>query len=225
MRQEAASYLQQAVCVRSKENEQKKHEIQPNTKQNTPRNKSTAARRPRPPRDGVQWNTSHALAHTRALPPHISGLWKSASLVYTRVCILALLMLRRLCTFWCPILFSGQRSFSLPWYSYVSPGSGLSGGAWHWAFRQRMVSEDSTRTAAREASSAAASYSREQRAAACGVRHNVQTESIERKQNNEFVPIRTPENSAAPKHPRLKKHLFSSSSMMSTRIKQIWYLV
>ena len=47
------------------------------------------------------------------LPPYIPGLWKSASLVYTRMYILALLLLllRRLCTFWCPILFSGQRSF------------------------------------------------------------------------------------------------------------------
>ena len=42
-----------------------KHEIPPHPKHTT---KSTAARRPRPPRDGVRRNTSHALAHTRPLP-------------------------------------------------------------------------------------------------------------------------------------------------------------
>ena len=39
-------------------------------------------------------------------------LWKSALLVYTRcMYILALLLLRRLSTFWCSILFFGRRSF------------------------------------------------------------------------------------------------------------------
>ena len=48
-------------------------------------------------------------SHSSSINP---GLWKSASLVYTRTYILALLLLlRRLCTFWCSILFSGQRSF------------------------------------------------------------------------------------------------------------------
>ena len=44
----------------------KKHEkkLPPHPKHNT---KSTAARRPRGPRDAAQWNTSHALAHTRPL--------------------------------------------------------------------------------------------------------------------------------------------------------------
>ena len=47
------TYLQ-AVCVRSKEIEKK---IPQNpTTQNTPRNKSTATRRPRPPREGVRRN-------------------------------------------------------------------------------------------------------------------------------------------------------------------------
>ena len=58
--------MQQAVCVRSKE-KRKKNEIPPHSKHKT---KCTAARRPRPPRDGVQRNTSHALAHTRTLPPY-----------------------------------------------------------------------------------------------------------------------------------------------------------
>ena len=79
-----------------------------------------------------------------------------------------------------------------------------------------MVSQDSTCTAAREASSAsAASYSREQRAAACDVRHNVPTgiKWIGNKLTT-FVPMRTPEKIAAPQHPRLKKHLFSSRNPM-----------
>ena len=78
-----------------------------------------------------------------------------------------------------------------------------------------MISQDSTCTAAREASSAAAaSYSREQRTAAFGVRHNVQTGIKCSGNENDFVPIRTPENFATPKHSRLKKHFFSSRNPM-----------
>ena len=75
-----------------------------------------------------------------------------------------------------------------------------------------MVSQDSTCAAAREASSAAAaSYSREQGAAACGVRHNVQTGikwsgkkiTISCQSEHQKIPPH-------PKQPRLKKHLFSS---------------
>ena len=98
------------MCDRSKENEKKtkSHE----TLKNTPRNISTAAQRPRPPRGGVQVNTSHSVAHTRTPPPWMSRLWKSASRVYTHTHILAmLLLLHRLCTFWCSIQFFGQRSF------------------------------------------------------------------------------------------------------------------
>ena len=40
--------------------------------------KSTAARRPRPSRDGARRNTFHVLAHTLPLP-YIPGLWKSAT--------------------------------------------------------------------------------------------------------------------------------------------------
>ena len=40
------------------------------------------------------------------------GLWKLASFVFTRMYLLALLLLlRRLCTFWRSVLFSGRRSF------------------------------------------------------------------------------------------------------------------
>ena len=46
-------------------NRKKNHDIPPHPKHTTT---STAARQPRPPRDGVRGNTSHALAHTRPLP-------------------------------------------------------------------------------------------------------------------------------------------------------------
>ena len=75
-----------------------------------------------------------------------------------------------------------------------------------------MISRDSTCTAAREASSAAAtSYSRERRAVACGVRHNVQT-GIKWSGNKKKTSCQSEHqnNSPHPKHPRLKKHFFSS---------------
>ena len=79
-----------------------------------------------------------------------------------------------------------------------------------------MVSQDSTCTAAREASFAvAASYSREQRAAACGVRHNVQT-GIKWSGNKITIScqLEHQKNSPHPKHPRLEKHFFSSRNPM-----------
>ena len=68
-----------------------------------------------------------------------------------------------------------------------------------------MVSQDSTCTAARDEFSAAASYSREQKAAACCVRHNFQSD-IEWIGNKMTILCqsehqKTPAN---PKHPRLK---------------------
>ena len=74
-----------------------------------------------------------------------------------------------------------------------------------------MVSEDSTCTAAREASSAAASHSSEQRAAACGVRHNVQTD-IQWSGNKMMILCQSEHQKIPmhPKHPRLKKKIFSS---------------
>ena len=79
-----------------------------------------------------------------------------------------------------------------------------------------MESQDSTCTAAREASSAAAaSYSREQRAADCGVRHNVQT-GIKWSGNKITISCQSEHQKIPPhpKHPRLKKHLFSSRNPM-----------
>ena len=48
-----------------KKNKKKNEKIPPHQKHAT---KSTAARRPQPPRDGARRNTSHALAHARPLP-------------------------------------------------------------------------------------------------------------------------------------------------------------
>ena len=78
-----------------------------------------------------------------------------------------------------------------------------------------MVSQDSTCTAAREASSAAASYSRDQRAAACGVRHNFQTDI--HFSGNKITILCQSEHRKIPPHPkdpRLKKHFFSSRNPM-----------
>ena len=78
-----------------------------------------------------------------------------------------------------------------------------------------MVSEDSTCTAAREPSSAAASYSREQKAAACGVLHNVQTDT--QWSGNKITILCQSEHQKIPPHPkhsRLKKHFFSSRNPM-----------
>ena len=75
-----------------------------------------------------------------------------------------------------------------------------------------MISQDSTCTASHETSSAAAaSYSRERRAAACGVRHNVQT-VIKRSGNKITISCQSEHQkiSPHPKHPRLTKHCFSS---------------
>ena len=79
-----------------------------------------------------------------------------------------------------------------------------------------MVSQDSTCTAAREASSAAgAFYRREQRTAACGVRHNFQTD-IQRSGNKITILCQSERHKIPPhpKHPRLKKHFFSSRNPM-----------
>ena len=78
-----------------------------------------------------------------------------------------------------------------------------------------MVSLDSTSTDAREPSSAAASYSREQRAAACGVRHNFQTDI--KWSGNKITFLCQSEHQKItphPEHPRLKNHLFSSRNPM-----------
>ena len=78
-----------------------------------------------------------------------------------------------------------------------------------------MISQDSTCAAAREASSAAAaSYSREQGAAACGVRHNVQT-GIKWSGNKITISCQSEHQNIPPhpKHPRLKKNFFSRNPM------------
>ena len=47
--------------------------------------------------------------------------------------------------------------------------------------------------------------SKERRFAVCGITFNSNWHQMERKQNNDFVPIRTPENFAAPKTSPLEK--------------------
>ena len=90
------------MCVRSKENEKKKHEIPPNTKKHTtkyihssPATSTTSRRR--------------AVKHVPLVSPysHFSSI--DPGFVY--ILALLLLLLRRFCTFWCSILFSGQRSY------------------------------------------------------------------------------------------------------------------
>ena len=61
-----------------KKTSEKKTQKNPPHPKHTTKFKFTAARRPRPTRDGARRNTSHSLAHTRQLP-WIPGLWKSAS--------------------------------------------------------------------------------------------------------------------------------------------------
>ena len=78
-----------------------------------------------------------------------------------------------------------------------------------------MVSQDSACTAAREASSAVASYSRDQRAAACGVRHKFQTDP--HLSGNKITILCLSEHqkiSPHPEHPRLKKRFFSPRNPM-----------
>ena len=64
-------------------------------------------------------------------------------------------------------------------------------------------------------SAAAASYSKEQRAAACGVRHNVQT-GIKWSGNKITISCQSEHRNVPPhlKHPRLKKHFFRSRNPM-----------
>ena len=78
-----------------------------------------------------------------------------------------------------------------------------------------MVSQDSMCTAAREASAAVPSYSREQRAAACGVRHNVQT-GMKWSGNKIKISCQSEpqKKSPHPKHPRLKNHFIISRNLM-----------
>ena len=96
MRQEAASYLQQAVCVRRKETNKKTKIIRPT--QNTPRN-------PQPPGDREKLET--ARDETRPFV-HRSRVCGNQPRLYTYVPKL-LLLLRRLYSFWCST--SRPRSF------------------------------------------------------------------------------------------------------------------
>ena len=77
-----------------------------------------------------------------------------------------------------------------------------------------MVSQDSTCTAARERLLQLlllTAESKERRLGVCGIKFKPASK-WSGNQNNDFVPIRTPE--PHPKHPRLKKHFFSSRNPM-----------
>ena len=86
-----------------------------------------------------------------------------------------------------------------------------------------MVSLDSTSTDAREPSSAAASYSREQRAAACGVRHIFKLTSNQWSGNKITISCQSEHQKVPPypKHPRLAKHFFSSRKPMYLRVATV----
>jgi len=93
-------------------------------------------------------------------------------------------------------IFSRQHSFLLCYFEvllldvwHVSPVSGLSGGAWHRAFRERTAPQDSC-TAVRAACAAACCSSSERRCAAQFSKLHARRV----KQKNEFGPTRAPEN-------------------------------
>ena len=65
------------MCIRRNKNEIKTENNPPHQKHTT---KFTAARPPRPTRDGARRNTSHAVAHTCTLPLQIPGLFVEISL-------------------------------------------------------------------------------------------------------------------------------------------------
>ena len=78
-----------------------------------------------------------------------------------------------------------------------------------------MASQDLTGTAAHEASSAAASYSRHQRAPACGVRHNFQIDiHLSGHKKTILCQLEHKKISPHPKKPRLKKHFIISRNLM-----------
>ena len=98
------------MCVRSKENEKKTNSHQTLKKHNTKYIHSSPATATTSRRRAVKHvPLGSPYSHSSSIDP---GFVESASLVCTRMYILALLLLlRRLCTFWFSILFSGQRSF------------------------------------------------------------------------------------------------------------------
>ena len=128
--------------------------------------------------------------------------------------LLLLLRLRRLCTFWCSILFSGQRSFvflccdTRMYHRFrgclVVRDIELSVSAWY--HKTRRVLPRARRLLLPLLLTV---ESKEQRLAVCGITFKPASNGTETK-NNDFVPIRTPEKSPHPKHARLKKHFFSS---------------
>ena len=128
-----------------------------------------------------------------------------------------LLLLRRLCTFWCSIPFSGQRSFvflcrdtrsmyrRFRGYPVVIDIE-LSMSAWYHKTRRVLL-----RARRLVLLLLLTAESEERRLAVYLVRHNVQT-GIRWSGNKKTISCQSEHqnNSPHPKHPRLKKHFFSS---------------
>ena len=99
-------------CAFERKKTKKRHEIPPHTKKKraTKYIHSSSATTTTSRRRAVKHvPLGSPYSHSSSIDP---GFVESASLVCTRMYILALLLLlRRLCTFWFSILFSGQRSF------------------------------------------------------------------------------------------------------------------
>ena len=145
-------------------------------------------------------------------------MWKSASLVYTRLYILAvLLLLRRLCTFWCSILFYGQRSFVFLCYDtrmclrfrgcLVVLDIELSVSAWYHKTRRVLL-----RVRRLLLLMLLTAESKGRRLAVCGKTFKLQTGI--KWSGNKITILCQSENQKIPPHPEhppLKKHFFSST--------------
>ena len=176
--------MQQAVCVRSKEKEKKKHEIPPNSKKHTTKyihsSQATATTSRRRAVKHVPFVSPYS--HSSSIDPGFVEIGLACIHTYQGMYnILALLLLlRRLCTFWCSILFSGQRSFVVLCCDTrmylrfrgcpVVLDIELFVSAWYHKARFALL-----RARRLLLLLLLTAESREHRAAACDVRHNVQT--------------------------------------------------
>ena len=136
----------------------------------------------------------------------------------TRMYMLALLLLRRLCTFWCSILISGQRSFVVLCCDTrmylrfrgcpVVLDIELSVSAWYHKTRRVLL-----RARRLLLLLLLTGESKERRLAVCGITFKLASNGAEHK----VTISRQSEhqkNSPHPKCPRLKKHFFSSRNTM-----------
>ena len=125
-------------------------------------------------------------------------------------------MLRCFCTFWCSILFSGQRKFVIfccntrmnLWFRGcpVVLDIEVSVTAWHHKTRRVLL-----RAGRLLLVLLLTAESKEYPFAVCGITFKLASNGAE--QNDDFVPIRTPRNSAAPETLPLEKKIFSSRNI------------